>query len=84
MNEEYIKSVYDNFGEEVLGSFEDFSNLISNDDSYQKNVYDQLGGESIFGAYEDFVSLVSTTAPCCKKKRYGIRIGAWFFGLTRA
>ena len=61
MDEKYIKDIYDNFGEEVLGSFENFANLISTDKEYQQEVYDGLGGEEIFGSYDNYSTLVNTS-----------------------
>ena len=61
MDEKYIKDIYDNFGEEVLGSFENFANLISTDKEYQQEVYDSLGGEEIFGSYDKYSTLVNTS-----------------------
>ena len=87
MDEKYIKDIYDNFGEEVLGSFENFANLISTDKEYQQEVYDGLGGEEIFGSYDNYSTLVNTPEfsvdgqPVKKKRRaYGFHVGKWFIG----
>ena len=63
MDEKYIKDIYDNFGEEVLGSFENFAKLISTDKEYQQEVYDGLGGEEIFGSYDNYSTLVKKKEP---------------------
>ena len=49
MDEKYIEKIYAKFGEEVLGSFDKFSELISTDEKYQQKIYDNLGGEEVFG-----------------------------------
>jgi hypothetical protein len=59
MDEKYIEKIYAKFGEEVLGSFDKFSELISTDEKYQRKIYDNLGGEEVFGGYPEYSTLIS-------------------------
>tara|TARA_B110000858_G_scaffold198534_1_gene266415 strand:- start:9660 stop:20510 length:10851 start_codon:yes stop_codon:yes gene_type:complete len=59
MDEKYIEKIYAKFGEEVLGSFDKFSELISTDEKYQQKIYDNLGGEEVFGGYPEYSTLIS-------------------------
>jgi hypothetical protein len=58
MNEKYINDLYSQLGgEEVFGKYEDFVNLITNDDSYIKDFHGNFGEETL-GSLEDFTNLV--------------------------
>ena len=58
MNEKYINDLYSQLGgEEVFGKYEDFVNLITNDDSYIKDFHGNFGEETL-GSVEDFTNLV--------------------------
>jgi hypothetical protein len=58
MNEKYINDLYSQLGgEEVFGKYEDFVNLITNDDSYIKDFHGNFGEETL-GSIEDFTNLV--------------------------
>lgn len=58
MDEKYIQDLYNNLGgEKMFGQFNDFSTLISTDDGYRKDFYDNFGSD-ILGQFEDFDRLV--------------------------
>ena len=58
MDEQYIKDLYSQLGsEDVFGKYEDFVTLITTDDSYIKDVYNNFG-EKTLGKFEDFKGLV--------------------------
>ena len=58
MDEQYIKDLYSQLGsEDVFGKYEDFVALITTDDSYIKDVYNNFGEETL-GKFEDFKGLV--------------------------
>lgn len=58
MDEQYIKDLYSQLGsEDVFGEYEDFVTLITTDDSYIEDVYNNFG-EKTLGKFDDFKSLV--------------------------
>ena len=58
MDEKYINDLYSELGgEEKFGKYEDFVELISNDDSYIQDFHSSFG-ESTLGSLEDFKGLV--------------------------
>ena len=58
MDEQYIKDLYSQLGsEDVFGKYEDFVTLITTDDSYIEDVYNNFGEETL-GKFEDFKGLV--------------------------
>lgn len=58
MDEQYIKDLYSQLGsEDVFGKYEDFVALITTDDSYIEDVYNNFGEETL-GKFEDFKGLV--------------------------
>jgi hypothetical protein len=58
MNEEYLRKIYDSKGgQSVFGSFEKYSELMVNDDTYRSKVYNSLGGEGTFGNYDEFQTI---------------------------
>ncbi len=59
MNEEYIKAIHAAYGEDKLGSYDDFYSEITSNKDYRDLVYNQLGGSDVFGDYNDFTDLVS-------------------------
>jgi predicted SprT family Zn-dependent metalloprotease len=59
MNEEYLRKIYDSKGgQSVFGSFEKYSELMVNDDTYRSKVYNSLGGEGTFGNYDQFQTVL--------------------------
>jgi spore germination protein YaaH len=63
----------------------DFIQLIQSDEDVFNDMYQYVQSKGYKKDSENFSFLIGKTeAPAVKKKRYGIRIGGWFFGLTRA
>jgi hypothetical protein len=59
MDEQYIKDLWSQLNPQYgLGSFQDFKDLISSDESYRKDFFNAVG-ENVLGSYDDFASLVS-------------------------
>jgi len=58
MDEKYIEDLYNQLGgKDEFGSYENFSNLISSDDSYIKDFHNAFG-EQTLGSFDSFSKLV--------------------------
>ena len=58
MDEKYIQDLYNQLGGEAkFGAFNDFKDLMQNDDSYRKSFHSAFG-EKTLGGFSDFESLV--------------------------
>jgi len=54
MDEKYIEDLYNQLGgKDEFGSYENFSNLISSDDSYIKDFHNAFG-EQTLGSFDSF------------------------------
>ena len=84
MNEEAIKVAYELFvGDGYTKSIDEFKALMLNNEDGRQVAFDLFTADGYTKGIDEF-SVLMGASPVKKKRRYGIRIGGWFFGLTRA
>lgn len=58
MNEDILKSIWQELGGDSVGSFSDFTSAME-DDNVRRNIWKELGGDSV-GSYDDFLQAIGT------------------------
>ena len=89
MNEDAIRDAYQLFlNNGYRETFDSFKELITSNPDALQDSFTHFQDNGYNDNFDDFKNLMGITTveeivQVKKKRRYGIRLGRWFFGLTR-